>query len=87
MVNNISPVSIWKEGATQSATKLFLRVVADDLETSAVFYYEMRSADDIAISNGNLVLSDAAYTAWNTGSNSTPAAFTWAATELNLTLI
>lgn len=86
MINNISPVSIWKDGITSSATKLLLRVVADDLYSHAVFYYEMRTADDNVVSNGNLTLSGADYTTWNTSANATPAAFTWAADQLNLTL-
>lgn len=86
MINNISPVNIWKDGSTQSATKLLLRVVADDLYSQAIFYYEMLTADDAVISNGNLALSGSEYTTWNTSANATPAAFTWAADQLNLTL-
>lgn len=86
MVNYILPVDIWKDGQTRSATKLLLRVIADDLYSQATFYYEMRTSDDDIITAGNLVLSGTDYTTWNTSANATPAAFTWATTQLNLTL-
>lgn len=86
MINNISPVSIWKDGTTQSATKLLLRVIADDLYSQATFYYELRTDTDDIVTAGNLTLGGADYTTWNTSANATPAAFTWAADQLNLTL-
>ena len=86
MINDISPVNIWKDGITQSATKLLLRVIADDLYSQAVFYYELRTTGDDIVTNGNLTLTGAAYTTWNTGANATPEAFIWAADQLNLTL-
>lgn len=87
MINSISPVTIWKDGTNQTATQLLLRVIADDLYSQATFYYEMLDTNDAVITNGNLVLTSAAYTTWNTSANATPGAFTWAATQLNLTLI
>lgn len=86
MINDISPVNIWKDGVTQSATKLLLRVIADDLYSQAVFYYELRTAGDDVVTNGNLNLMGTDYTTWNTSANVTPGAFTWAADQLNLTL-
>jgi hypothetical protein len=86
MINNISPVSIWKDGTTQSATQLLLRIVADDLYSQAIFYYELLTANDDVVINGNLTLNGTAYTTWNTSANATPGAFTWATDQLNLTL-
>jgi len=86
MINNISPVDIWKDGVTQTATKLLLRVVHDDLYSEAIFYYEMLSTNDEVISNGNLRMADSEYIVWNTSPNATPSAFAWASTKLNLTL-
>ena len=87
MINDISPVNIWKDGTTQSATKLLLRVISDDLYTAAVFYYELRTSSDEIVTNGNLTIAGSEYTAWNTSANATPGAFTWAADQLNLTLL
>jgi hypothetical protein len=87
MINDISPVNIWKDGTTQSATKLLLRVISDDLYTAAVFYYELRTTGDDIVSNGNLTLTGSEYTTWNAGANATPEAFIWAADQLNLMLL
>ena len=87
MINPISSVSIWKDGETKSATQFLLRVIADDLYSQAIFYYELRTASDEIAAAGNLTLSGTDYTDWNTNSDSTSRAFIWAADQLNLTLV
>jgi hypothetical protein len=86
MINSISPVDTWKDGISQSATKLLLRVIADDLYSQAMFYYALLNADNEMITSGNLAMTGTDYTTWNTSANATPGAFTWAADQLNLTL-
>lgn len=87
MVNDITPVDIWKDGYTETAHKLSLVITLDDLQTRAVFFYELLTSSNIHVTGGNLVISGSEYTTWNTGANATTAAFTWAADQLNLTLV
>ena len=82
MTKTISAVSTWNNGAAVSATKLYLKCINDDLDTEAVYYYEMRTAADVPVADGNLTMSGSDYTS-RTGNIYT---WQWAADELGLTL-
>lgn len=82
MTKAISPVSAWQNGQTVSATKLYLKCIDDDLDSSAKYYYEIRTTADLNVGDGNLTMSGADYTS-RTDNDYT---WDWAAAELGLTL-
>lgn len=87
MIIDISPLEVWKDRAVLTEDKLLLRVVSDDLFSQAVFYYELRTVGDDVVTNGNITMAGTDYTTWNANPDATPAAFAWAADQLNLTLL
>lgn len=85
----ILPVNIWYNGQIKTAEEFKLRVVGDDLETSATFYYELiDTAEPVqyVIAYGNVMITGTAYATWKLDANTNAYAYTWAAAELNLTL-
>ena len=91
----IQPVTIWVNGQQQTATQFSLRIIADDLATSATFYYELLSQTTDAegvvtntpLANGNSSLSGAEYDAWDESSSINDDAYVRIAAKLNLTLV
>ena len=82
-MKTIQPISIWNNGANESATILNLTCINDNLFDSAIFYFQLFSDSLIVLSNGNLTMNLPDYsTDW--GSND--AAYNWAATQLGLTI-
>ena len=96
---NIQPVQIWSNGSLKTAEVFILRSIADDLETSATFYWEMKEADSqdpdgnpisgSVLANGNLGMSGQDYQDWGnqSGTNINTWAYEWAADQLNITII
>ena len=79
----IQPISIWNNGANESATILNLTCINDNMFDSAIFYFQLFSETLVELSNGNLTMILPDYlTDW--GSND--AAYNWAATQLGLTI-
>jgi len=91
-MKQIQPIQIWANGHPTEATKLNLKIVSDNLNNSAVIYYELLSKNNNAIyeneynklSEGNLTIEGEEYLNWNGGNNEI---YTLCATKLNLTLI
>ena len=96
---NIQPVQIWSNGSVKTAEVFTLRSIADDLETSATFYWEMKEADSqdpdgnpisgSVLANGNCGMSGQDYEDWGnqSGTNINTWAYEWAADQLNITII
>ena len=82
MTKTISAVSTWNNGASVSATKLFLKCIDDNLDTEAVYYYELQTSSGLEVAKGTLYMSGSDYTS-RTGNTYT---WNWAAAELGLTL-
>jgi hypothetical protein len=85
-MKQIQPVSIWKDGQEKSAEFFTLRSIADDLSSSATFYYELKAKDEEGNASevlgvGNLSLGQPEYDTWD-GSNDW--AYSWALGALNL---
>lgn len=91
----IQPVQIWNNGQNKEASIFNLVIIADDLKSSASFYYQLAeetisSLDDQGmvvgevLTAGNLSISGDEYENWN-GSN--VDAYTMAAEKLQLTII
>ena len=96
MEKSIQPISSWKNGEELSANTLSVILINDNLESSATFYYQLKTnsvttnpegeevVTGIQIAEGNTSLSGEDYTNWD-GSND--AALTIVATKLNLIII
>ena len=89
----IEPISTWIGGEVKTAEYFDLRIIADDLESSCTFYYDLKAkqvdeeGNESAgeqVSNGNLSLSGEEYDQWD-GSNEW--AYNWAASKLNLVIV
>lgn len=80
-MKTIQPVSIWNNGTNESATILNLTCINDNMQNSAIFYFQLFSDTLIELSNGNLTMSLPDYTTdWTTND----AAYNWAASSLKL---
>jgi hypothetical protein len=83
-MKTISPVSIWYNGKTDTATIFSLICINDNLKDNAIFYYQLLDSNLVQLTQGNLTMGLPDYTTdWTTNN----AAYLWAATQLNLTII
>jgi hypothetical protein len=94
----IQPISSWQNGQEKLGTEFNLRLIGDDLATTATFYYsissvevshleeEVKVIDTYAqlLVEGNLTMSGKDYTAWDADPSANEAAYTWALDKLNL---
>jgi len=97
----IQPVTIWTGGTQKTASEFSLRIIADDLSSSATFYYELLEKvvtpgatpeDEPTVSttmlvNGNSTLEGTEYVAWGESSDINADAYARIAAKLNLTLV
>lgn len=86
-MKEIQPVNIWVNGEQKQAVNLGMYIINDNLSTSATFYYQLFDEDLQQLAQGNLTISGTDYDNWNANPNINDAAYTWAATQLNLTLV
>ncbi len=86
-MKEIQPVSIWYNGQFIQATIFNLLSINDNLIDSANFLYELFSADNILLTNGNILMSGADYTTYSSSPTSNDFAYSWGASQLNLTLV
>lgn len=97
----IQPISSWQQGQEKQGTQFNLRIINDDLSTSASFYYNICSEevshleDDIKVVDsyaqqlveGNLSISGQDYQDWGKSSDINLWVYEFAAGKLNLVLI
>jgi hypothetical protein len=86
-MKEIKPVSIWYNGQTINATIFSMNSISDNLSTNATFYYQLFSANNIQLAQGNLTIEGSDYTSYSSSQDSNAYAYDWAATELGLTII
>lgn len=86
-MKEIQPVSIWYNGTMVQATIYNLVSISDNLSTSATFYYQLFSASQLQLADGNLTMDGFDYEAYTTSPDSNAYAYSWGATKLNLTLV
>ena len=86
-MKEIQPVSIWYNGSMVQATIYNMISISDNLSTSATFYYQLFSASQLQLADGNLTMDGADYTTYSTSPDSNAYAYSWGATKLNLTLV
>jgi hypothetical protein len=96
MAKTIQPVSIWYNGQSKEASELDLRIIFDDLETTAQFFYELKEVvvvdeqggvSKTTLSNGNSVMNGQDYIDWGLATDINEAAYVFVAGKLNLTII
>ena len=85
-MKTIQPVSIWYNGSMVQATIYNMVSISDNLSTNATFYYQLFSANNEQLVQGNLTMDGADYTTYSTSTSSNEFAYTWGAGKLNLTL-
>lgn len=86
-MKEIQPISIWNNGQMVSATIFNMNSISDDLSTTAIFYYQLFSATNIQLAQGNLTMNGFDYEAYSTSPDSNAYAYQWGAEKLNLTLV
>jgi len=86
-MKEIQPVSIWYNGSIIAATIYNLVSINDNLTDSATFLYQLFSSDNMLLVDGNLTMSGADYTTYSSSPDSNSYAYSWGATQLNITLI
>lgn len=86
-MKQIQPVSIWYNGQMLQATIFNLNSNSDNLSTTAYFYYQLITSDNIQLAQGNLTMTGFEYDAYSSSPDSNAYAYQWGATQLNLTLV
>lgn len=86
-MKEIQPVSIWYNGSMVAATVYNMISISDNLSTSATFYYQLFSASQLQLADGNLTMDGFDYEAYSTSPDSNAYAYSWGASKLNLTLV
>lgn len=74
---------IWFKGEIKTATQIKALLTSDDLNSKAIFYYELLTADNIQLLGGNVEMKGSDYTNWD-GSNQ--KAYKFVADKLNIIL-
>lgn len=97
----IQPVTLWVNGQQLTANQFDLRIVNDDLASSATFYFELINQvttpgenpdsepqiTNTVLANGNSSLQGAEYDSWNDSADINDDAYTLIAAKLNITLL
>jgi hypothetical protein len=86
-MKEIQPVSIWYNGSMVQATIYNMKSISDNLSTNATFYYQLYSASQLQLADGNLTMDGFDYEAYSTSPDSNAYAYSWGASKLNLTLV
>ena len=86
-MKEIQPISIWYNGEMVPATIFNLNSISDNLSTTATFFYQLYSAENIQLAQGNLTMDGVDYEAYSTSPDSNAYAYQWGAEKLNITLI
>jgi hypothetical protein len=86
-MKQIQPISIWYNGQMIAATIFNMNSISDDLTISATFYYQLFSATNMQLAEGNLIMDGFDYEAYTTSPDSNAYAYQWGAEKLNLTLV
>ena len=85
-MKQIQPISIWVNGADQTATLFNLIIINDNLTNSATFYYQLLDSAESKLADGNLTMGEPDYDVWGSSADINLAAYQWAASQLNITL-
>ena len=86
-MKQIQPLSLWVNGQQKMATQFSLIIINDNLLDSATFYWQLLDADSVKLQDGNLTMDAADYAVWSSTQDVNQAAYDWAASKLNITLV
>lgn len=86
-MKQIQPFSLWVNGQQVTATLFNLIIINDNLTNSATFYWQLLDADAVKLQDGNLTMGEPDYDVWNSAQDVNLAAYQWAASKLNITLV
>jgi len=86
-MKQIQPLTIWVNGQQVTATLFNLIIINDNLLNSATFYWQLLDADAIKLQDGNLTMGEPDYDVWGSSADINLAAYQWAASKLNITLV
>jgi hypothetical protein len=88
-MKNISPIQIWKNGQSLTASILDAIIINDNLSSSCTFYWMLKEADQEeqtgqVLADGNTTMSGDDYDNWD-GNND--YAFEYIAEQINVTIL
>ena len=92
-MKNIEPIDIWTEKGTKTAKYLSSRIIDDNMESSATFYWQLfdekideegNPQPDQSIRQGNVNMNPEQYEAWD---NSNEEGYIFVANQINVTLV
>lgn len=86
-MKQIQPFSLWVNGQQVTATLFSLIIINDNLLNSATFYWQLLDAESVKLQDGNLTMGEPDYDVWNSAQDVNLAAYQWAASKLNITLV
>jgi hypothetical protein len=86
-MKQIQPLTLWVNGQQQTATLFNLQSISDNLLDSATFYWQLLDAESVKLQDGNLTMDAADYAIWSSAQDVNLAAYQWAASKLNITLV
>ena len=86
-MKQIQPFSLWVNGQQVTATLFNLIIINDNLSNSATFYWQLLDADAVKLQDGNLTMGEPDYDVWGASADINLAAYEWAASKLNITLV
>lgn len=82
----ITPINIWRDGQTVTATILRMYISYDNLKTTATFQYELCDAQGCSLATGSLNIYGDTYADWGASGDSNLEAYQYGAASLNLTI-
>ena len=86
-MKQIQPLVLWVNGQQVTATLFNLIIINDNLLNSATFYWQLLDADSVKLQDGNLTMGEPDYDVWGSSADINLAAYQWAASKLNITLV
>ena len=86
-MKQIQPFTLWVNGQQVTATLFNLIIINDNLLNSATFYWQLLDADAVKLQDGNLTMGEPDYDVWGSSADINLAAYEWAASKLNITLV
>lgn len=86
-MKNIQPKQVYFNGIEIDATQFQLQSTLDNLLDTAFFSWQLFDANGTPVANGQLTMTNPDYDLWSDDANINNAAYQWAATLLNLTLV
>ena len=86
-MKQIQPFTLWVNGQQVTATLFNLIIINDNLLNSATFYWQLLDADAVNLQDGNLTMGEPDYDVWGASADINLAAYQWAASKLNITLV